>query len=234
MYKKKILFAVITAIVMGTANARNLNCENSTFGCVSGSGYSTTNNYGRYASNNDNSNSSKPRYFRKDGHLYMERDGKMYVYVEQGVLPSDPFGARASFAEVGPASQRGTLIFDPKKLSWAAYNSQGDLVKSGPASGGSGYCPDLGTSCRTPVGHFAVYMKGPSNCKSSKFPIEHPGAPMPYCMFFHGGYAIHGSFDIPDYNASHGCIRIHPVAAQWLSQNFVVPGTRVIVMPYND
>jgi lipoprotein-anchoring transpeptidase ErfK/SrfK len=37
-------------------------------------------------------------------------------------------------------------------------------------------------------------------------------SPMPYSIFFHGGYAIHGSYDIEDlgYPASHGCIRLHP------------------------
>jgi lipoprotein-anchoring transpeptidase ErfK/SrfK len=37
-------------------------------------------------------------------------------------------------------------------------------------------------------------------------------APMPYSIFFHGGYAIHGSYDIDSlgYPASHGCIRLHP------------------------
>ncbi len=38
------------------------------------------------------------------------------------------------------------------------------------------------------------------------------GSPMPYSIFFHGGYAIHGSYDIRNlgYPASHGCIRLHP------------------------
>jgi lipoprotein-anchoring transpeptidase ErfK/SrfK len=37
-------------------------------------------------------------------------------------------------------------------------------------------------------------------------------APMPYSIFFHGGYAIHGSYDIDNLGspASHGCIRLHP------------------------
>jgi lipoprotein-anchoring transpeptidase ErfK/SrfK len=37
-------------------------------------------------------------------------------------------------------------------------------------------------------------------------------APMPYSIFFHGGYAIHGSYDIDHLGspASHGCIRLHP------------------------
>lgn len=40
-------------------------------------------------------------------------------------------------------------------------------------------------------------------------------SPMPHSIFFHGGYAIHGSYDT--YNlgnpASHGCIRLHPADA---------------------
>ena len=37
-------------------------------------------------------------------------------------------------------------------------------------------------------------------------------SPMPYSIFFSGGYAIHGSYDIDNlgYPASHGCIRLHP------------------------
>ena len=77
-----------------------------------------------------------------------------------------------------------------------------------------------------------MFAKGGANCKSSKFPLEHPGAPMPYCMKFHGGYALHGSYEVRPYNASHGCIRILPEDARWLSQNLVRPGTRVIVRPY--
>ncbi len=37
-------------------------------------------------------------------------------------------------------------------------------------------------------------------------------SPMPHSIFFHGGYAIHGSYDIDRLGtpASHGCIRLHP------------------------
>lgn len=55
---------------------------------------------------------------------------------------------------------------------------------------------------------------------------------MPYCMFFRGNYAIHGSPDVPNYNASHGCIRVLPSAARWLSRNFIRIGTTVIVRSY--
>ncbi len=35
---------------------------------------------------------------------------------------------------------------------------------------------------------------------------------MPYSIFFNGGYAIHGSYEISRLGrpASHGCIRLHP------------------------
>jgi len=35
---------------------------------------------------------------------------------------------------------------------------------------------------------------------------------MPHSIFFHGGFAIHGSYEINQLGgpASHGCIRLHP------------------------
>jgi lipoprotein-anchoring transpeptidase ErfK/SrfK len=41
------------------------------------------------------------------------------------------------------------------------------------------------------------------------------GSPMPHSIFFHGGYAIHGSYEISHLGtpASHGCVRLHPSAA---------------------
>lgn len=134
----------------------------------------------------------------------------------------------------GPTSTHGTFIFDPKQLKWAAYDADGSLVASGKASGGRHYCADVKRGCKTPVGHFAVYHKGPVECRSTKYPIGKGGAYMPNCMFFKGGYAIHGSNELPNFNASHGCIRVHPTAAKWLYNNFVRPGTKVIVLPYSS
>lgn len=130
------------------------------------------------------------------------------------------------------AHGRNTFVFNPKRLTWGAYDPDGKLVNSGRASGGAGYCRDVNRRCRTPVGHFSVYRKGHAGCRSSKYPIGRGGAPMPYCMFFRGGYAIHGSPDVPNYNASHGCIRVPPSDAKWLHRNFINHGTKVIVRPY--
>jgi len=37
-------------------------------------------------------------------------------------------------------------------------------------------------------------------------------APMPHSIFFHGPFAIHGSYEISHLGkpASHGCVRLHP------------------------
>lgn len=127
------------------------------------------------------------------------------------------------------------FVFDPKRLTWTAYDHYGNVVASGRASGGRGYCPDVKRRCRTPVGSFTIYAKRGANCVSSKYPLNprQPRAKMPYCMFFHRGFAIHGSYHVPNYNASHGCIRVQPADARWLHSNFLDYGTRVIVKPYN-
>ena len=47
------------------------------------------------------------------------------------------------------------------------------------------------------------------------FSTIYDGSPMPYSIFFNGGYAIHGSYEISRLGrpASHGCIRLHPANA---------------------
>lgn len=124
------------------------------------------------------------------------------------------------------------FVYNPKTLQWIAYNSAGQIVASGKGSGGSHYCRDIGRSCKTPIGTFSVKSKQGAGCKSSRYPVGHPGAPMPYCAFFTKFYAVHGSYEVPNYNASHGCIRIKPAAAKWLSTHFFHVGTKVVVLPY--
>jgi len=130
------------------------------------------------------------------------------------------------------SSFANTVVFSPRNHTWTAINDSGHVVRSGSASGGSGYCKDIHRSCRTPVGTYSVWSKGSASCRSSRYPLPHGGARMPYCMFFSKYYAIHGSDDVPNYNASHGCIRVHPSDAYWLSKNFVHIGTTVKVKPY--
>jgi hypothetical protein len=52
----------------------------------------------------------------------------------------------------------------------------------------------------------------PQRLERSWFSREYYHSPMPHSIFFHGGYAIHGSYEINRLGgpASHGCIRLHP------------------------
>ena len=118
-----------------------------------------------------------------------------------------------------------TFIFNPNTLTWKAVDEHGRVVRTGRGSGGRHYCPDIHRGCKTPSGVFSVHSKGGPGCKSSRFPVGRGGAPMPYCMFFSRYYAIHGSYELPHYNASHGCVRVSPSDANWLSHHFVHIGT---------
>ncbi len=130
------------------------------------------------------------------------------------------------------ASGNNVFIYDPRQLSWAAYDSAGNLVRTGPGSAGNGYCPDMGQACHTPTGTFHVLAKHGPEYKSKIFPIPRGGAPMPYAMFFHGGSAIHGSSEVMEHNASHGCVRILTEDAEWLNHSFLNYGSTVIIRPY--
>lgn len=125
-----------------------------------------------------------------------------------------------------------TFIFYPKKLQWVAVGSNGQVIRTGKASGGRNYCPDIKRGCRTPGGVYTVISKGTAGCQSTRYPVGKGGAKMPFCMFFSKYYAIHGSYDVPHYNASHGCIRVTPNDAKWLSKSFIQIGTKVIVHSY--
>ena len=45
-------------------------------------------------------------------------------------------------------------------------------------------------------------------------------APMPWSVFFHGGYAVHGTTELRNLGrpASHGCVRLHPENARLFFQ----------------
>jgi pyruvate/2-oxoglutarate dehydrogenase complex dihydrolipoamide acyltransferase (E2) component len=59
----------------------------------------------------------------------------------------------------------------------------------------------------TPSGVYA-----PQRLERNWFSTAYYNSPMPYSIFFHNGYAIHGSYAINQLGgpASHGCVRLHP------------------------
>jgi hypothetical protein len=58
----------------------------------------------------------------------------------------------------------------------------------------------------------------PQRMARSWFSKEYYNSPMPHSIFFHGGFAIHGSYEISRLGgpASHGCVRLHPSNAATL------------------
>jgi lipoprotein-anchoring transpeptidase ErfK/SrfK len=63
---------------------------------------------------------------------------------------------------------------------------------------------------------------------------KYHNSPMPYSVFFHGGYAIHGTYETRNLGrpASHGCVRLHPrdAAIFFAMVKDVGPGnTRIVV-----
>ncbi len=123
------------------------------------------------------------------------------------------------------------LIIDISKLAFAAYNSKGELLHWGPVSAGKDFCSDINEPCQTPLGTFRISRKQGSDCISSEFPVKtNGGAPMPYCMHFYKGIALHGSKALPGHNASHGCVRVYTRDARWLNESFATIGTKIKII----
>ncbi len=81
----------------------------------------------------------------------------------------------------------------------------------------------------TPNGHFR-----PQRLARNWFSKKYYNSPMPHSIFFHGGFAIHGSYEISRLGgpASHGCVRLHPSNASTLYalvQNEGPGNTRIVV-----
>jgi lipoprotein-anchoring transpeptidase ErfK/SrfK len=92
------------------------------------------------------------------------------------------------FADIDLASQRMTVSDASGVLgSWKISSARG------------GY--------RTPAGTYTVHWTSRMH-----YSRQYDWSPMPYSVFFHEGYAVHGTNAIGNLGrpASHGCVRVHP------------------------
>ncbi|MEM7618870.1 MAG: L,D-transpeptidase [Pseudomonadota bacterium] len=83
---------------------------------------------------------------------------------------------------------------------------------------------------RTPTGKYR-----PVRLHKQWYSRKYNNAPMPYSIFFHGGYAIHGTDHIRNLGrpASHGCIRLHPEHASLLFdkvKDFGIYKTKIVIV----
>jgi lipoprotein-anchoring transpeptidase ErfK/SrfK len=97
-------------------------------------------------------------------------------------------------AEIELASQRMTVTVDGfVRHVWAVSTAR------------QGYM--------TPIGSFR-----PERLERVWYSTIYHGAPMPYAIFFHGGFAVHGTYETGALGrpVSHGCVRLHPENAREL------------------
>lgn len=154
----------------------------------------------------------------------------------QGDRFSSDYGSRIP-QTIDTRGQKIVLI-DPNEHTWGAYDRDGNLIRAGIATAGGEVCPpdaEDEENCQTGVGTFHITSMGDEDCYSKKYPRPDGGGLMPYCMYFNGGQALHGSPDniVVENNVSHGCVRMRIPDAEWMRNNFAQVGTKVIVMPYN-
>ncbi|MDI4664999.1 L,D-transpeptidase [Xanthobacter autotrophicus] len=105
-----------------------------------------------------------------------------------------PAEAAAVVARVDLSSQRMTVsVNGVPRYSWAVSTARRGYV--------------------TPTG---VYR--PQRLYREYYSRKYYNSPMPYSIFYSGGYAIHGSYAVNQLGApaSHGCIRLHPSSAATL------------------
>jgi lipoprotein-anchoring transpeptidase ErfK/SrfK len=104
---------------------------------------------------------------------------------------------------IADRAQAGILVRIDRATQTMQVSVDGDYRYDWPVSTGR---PGLGT----PAGTFH-----PQRMAVRWFSHLYYNSPMPYSIFFYGGLAIHGSYDIARLGgpASHGCVRLHPANA---------------------
>ena len=98
-------------------------------------------------------------------------------------------------------------------LGWQvlALIENGRVVRAYTTSSGKPSTP-------TVLGHFRFYMREPGTNSHG----------MVYSTYFIRGYAIHGYYDVPAYNASHGCLRV-PIPDAYAIYSWVHLGDQIDV-----
>jgi lipoprotein-anchoring transpeptidase ErfK/SrfK len=112
--------------------------------------------------------------------------------------------------QINKGSQRMTVTVDGRALySWPV------------STGRRGY--------GTPSGVFRPHMLA-----RRWYSRKYYNSPMPYSIFYHKGFAIHGTMYLSQLGgpASHGCVRLHPANAAMLFglvQRYGMGSTRIVI-----
>ena len=79
----------------------------------------------------------------------------------------------------------------------------------------------------TPNGHYGV-----QSLQAMHYSKKYHNSPMPHSIFFHGGYAIHGTYATGSLGAaaSHGCVRLSPAHAAQLYDMVKAEGASINIV----
>lgn len=188
----------------------------------------------RPVTENDTWYSLFPDFHQREEVMRLNRTNVALMYRSWIVEPKD--FSKVTYMDMSPLpSKMNThgkklLFVNLKLFAFGAYDQNGKLLYWGPASSGAEVCPSGKGVCATVTGDFKVFRVEGKDCISHEYPLEtHGGDPMPYCMYFHGGAALHAS-TLPGFiDRSAGCVRLFNSDAKWLYERFVARGTRVVV-----
>lgn len=190
--------------------------------------------YCRRVTDQDHWYSLFPNFQQREEVMRLNRTNVSLRYRDWLAVPKD--FSKTSYMDMSPLpTQINThgkkmVVVNLKLFAFGAYDPSGKLIYWGPVSSGRAKCFDNDKRCTTVKGKFRMYRIGGENCVSNEFPLEtHGGAPMPYCMFVHGGTAMHASTLSGFINRSSGCIRLFDDDALWLNKHFVHKGLTVVV-----
>lgn len=175
-----------------------------------------------------------PNFQQREEVMRLNRTNVALEYKNWIVVPKD--FSKTTYMDMSPLpahmNTKGERVVyvNLSLFAFGAYNKQGNLVYWGPVSSGRKKCYDSDKNCSTAIGKFRVFRIEGKDCISHEYPLEtHGGDPMPYCMYFHGGAAIHYSTLSGFINRSAGCVRLFKSDAKWLNKEFVKLKTEVIV-----
>lgn len=139
------------------------------------------------------------------------QNGGYYDYYD------DDGSSSVSLPSYRDTNGKETLFISISDQAFGAYDQHGDLIRSGRVSTAkSGYNTKTGTFTN-------LYKRGRTDCWSNKYKVN-----IPYCMFYHEGYAVHGFHHVPNRPASKGCIRMTISDARWV-YDWVDPRTVLVV-----
>ncbi len=174
------------------------------------------------------------------GYWLGEPDGSFGSLTQQAVYALQKSAGISRDGIVGPRTKRalergvrprvtlsgdGVEIVLERQLLVVVRDGRASIILNTSTGNGEEYTSTGGyrTIATTPRGGFTVYRAVDGPLTNSLGQLWRP-------RFFHRGFAVHGSPNIPPYAASHGCARLSNAAIDMIWARDLMPiGTRVVV-----